>query len=132
MNNLLISFSEMNISFFETFEVLNSNDLKLSNYHHKKMLREIKEVFNLFLESGDTELKTIPTICGSDICSDFKVSKFYCFIGNNSSNYCLVKIQFFNELPGAIKFCTSILRPKGIELGKLIEPFDQHTEGLPF
>lgn len=132
MNNLIASFSKMNIDFFNTFSILEYNDEKINNHLHRKMVKYIEEVFNAFKELGDTELKIHDTICGSDVCSDFKTSKFYCFVGNNSKDYCLVQIRLFEGVPGAIKFCSSILKPKGIELGKLIEPYDEYADGLPF
>lgn len=132
MKEILNAFENMNTSFFETFNVLGNDDERVTKYLRKKMIKEMVEVFNLFKDTGDTELYEIKTTCGSDVCSDFKSSIFYCFVGNNSKNYCLVKIQHFNDVPGAIMFCSSILKPKGIELGRFIEPYDEYADGMPF
>lgn len=132
MDELLTSFSQMNLSIFKAFKVLEYDDEMLSKYLHRKMIKHIDEVYNLFKESGDTELIVHSTTCGSDVCSDFKTSKFYCFVGNNSKNYCLIQIRLFDGIPGTIKFCSSILKPKGIELERFLEPSDDNSGRFPF
>lgn len=74
MNNLIASFSQMNIDYFKNFSILEYNDSKINSHLLRKMVKYIEEVFNAFKETGDTELKIYDTICGSDVCSDFKTS----------------------------------------------------------
>lgn len=131
MTELYLNFLTQNDLTLDSFG-LTANVDPIKSHLQRKTVQEILEVFKQFKNSGDTELVQYVTTCGSDVCSNFKTSKFYCFVGNNSKNYCLVKISGHNGSPDTIKFCASIIKPKGVELNQILEPEEEDLDGLPF